>query len=1076
MILKHPEAARTDEEHEAPLVLGGHEQLKAVSGPGLASKLIVTAVNLVTLLWLVAAFYYVHKNIGWPNLWELLPHEIGAFFAGVFTPIAFLWLLLAYAKRGIDNKLKGNALDALMRELGYPSPEAEARVASLTLGLRRQSKEVQAETENAAVRISQATKELDQQYSQAEESAGKLLANSDQFQGEMDRRLKLMQDLIAQTDAQKEQLDGMMLDQAEIFSRALKDAEEKGGGLKVSLAEQVAALEEAIRNSEEKTSKMVLTMEKTSQDLASLAERSLVRTENASADITSGILALEESSSALSERLNRQSGQLVGNARDIEAQSRTALSELAKASDMLLQNSSDLSLSTEDAVSRLNMVRDGLSAGTQDVERAIDTMEERQADLLAGSKELDQSLKISSDRLVDNAGLIRKTLTETGEEMQSAGARLRSELDSLTETYQKTEAGLGDVEAVLQQGQKLLDDAGEKSLQNAEVLKGHMADHAESLLGSNEIAASRTKEIQDQLRKQMMVLDQASDQIQALSREISERLDASVDQLSAASLETTNRVVQVGTGFQRQADELKAASERVASQIKDAGEELRQETSDIEMRADRSTKTIKAASEELERKQKELGATADHSRLKIQTVIEETMRLHQDFMATAERATLQARQSGEAAHSQTAELAQTAERASAELRGMGDQARLQLEGLDRAAANANHQMSELVEQTTGNIENLGNASDLATEKMTMLADISERAKTHTETMEKSLREETGALAEIARQLADSAEAVQSGIGDRAKLLQTTGHHADVAGESFRRKTLELAKASELMLAGIQRADQALDRHKDEIEKTRRKVQGDLEYVVSSMADAGRQAAEMGDGSFQAFKGKAIELLEYSKQAENESRALTEQFDQQRQRLEVTAKQVANSINETSTILKSESGNLREAASLAAEEALISSLKFQKEADRLRDASMDVAAQREKLGEKQQADSNAAYRKSVSFILDSLHSLAIDLSRNLDNTMPEELWKRYRRGEKSIFTKRLLKTKDADKIRLLYRENGDFRRYADQYCEAFDRLLKETEDTEHSELLIETYMSSDIGKVFMMLSDAFDGGY
>ena len=51
---------------------------------------------LLTAAWLVLCAYYVDFYVGWDNLLLLLPHEIGAFFAGAFAPLAFLWLVLLY--------------------------------------------------------------------------------------------------------------------------------------------------------------------------------------------------------------------------------------------------------------------------------------------------------------------------------------------------------------------------------------------------------------------------------------------------------------------------------------------------------------------------------------------------------------------------------------------------------------------------------------------------------------------------------------------------------------------------------------------------------------------------------------------------------------------------------------------------------------------------------------------------------------------------------------------------------------------------------------------------------------------
>ncbi|HSR54818.1 MAG TPA: hypothetical protein VLN73_01155, partial [Alphaproteobacteria bacterium] len=52
--------------------------------------------TLASAAWLGAVASYLTREVGWDNLFYMLPHELGAFFAGVFAPLAFLWLALIY--------------------------------------------------------------------------------------------------------------------------------------------------------------------------------------------------------------------------------------------------------------------------------------------------------------------------------------------------------------------------------------------------------------------------------------------------------------------------------------------------------------------------------------------------------------------------------------------------------------------------------------------------------------------------------------------------------------------------------------------------------------------------------------------------------------------------------------------------------------------------------------------------------------------------------------------------------------------------------------------------------------------
>jgi len=1074
MLLKHPNADKTEPTDEVPLVLGGHEQQAASSKSKTASILFTVLLSLVSIVWLVAVVVYADKNIGWANILQMLPHEIGAFLAGAFAPLAFLWLLGAFAKRGLDNKLHANALDALMKELGYPSPESEARVASLTMTLRRHAREVQAETENAATKLEGVNSTLGEQRDLAGEMTTKLISNADHLQGELERRVKMINDLLEKADIQKKQLDTIATTQEEGLQKALTSAEESSEAMRAALQTQIEALDNAVAHAEDKATHMTHQLEQTSQGIEAVAVRALERAETSSDGLATQISGLEDASENARENINRGSHRLKENAIEIENIAKNTAVELEKVGDVLRRNSGDLTLSGENALERLSSLRDSLRAGTSDVEGAIHSLENKQSEFKIQAQEVGKEVQHATDQVTEDT----KRLTSSAEDMtanlSAASETLREEVSSLQKTFNRTEDSLADVGDVLQKGHDLLSEAGDKSLSDAEQLKKRMQEHATAIHSNSNIAANRTKEIQEQMRKQINALQIASQQVDDMTLEISARLDENVDNLSKASLETTNQITQIGSGFQRQADALTSVTAKVSNEIKEAGEGLKRETQDIEQSSERTSKSIRAASEELEKKQQELSASADISKAKLASAIEEAVRHHQDLMASAERATMQAKQSGESAYSQSAELARTAERASAELRAMGDQARSHIDDLTVATEKANREGSSLSTNTKKNIEDVSAASSMAKEQLDELAGLSDAARVSAENMEKMLTQETLALTEVARKLADKSEYIESTMAERAQLLQKTSGLANIAGDGFRRKTLELAKASELMLSGLQTADEALGKHKREIETTRARFHSDLENITVQMTDAGQQAQELGADAAQTFKSRAMELVQFSDRAHQGSKELVEQFDQQHKRLEITAKQVENSLSETSNILNTESQNLREASSRAAEEALISSLKFQKQADRLKEASQVAKIQSEEIATKQKNTSGEAFRKASALVVDSLHSMSIDLARSMDNTLSEELWNRYRRGEKSIFTRRLLKTKDTERIQALYRDNGDFRRYVQEYRAAFNQLLDETEQSEFSQLLFETYASSDIGKVYLMLTDALGG--
>ena len=117
---------------------------------------------------------------------------------------------------------------------------------------------------------------------------------------------------------------------------------------------------------------------------------------------------------------------------------------------------------------------------------------------------------------------------------------------------------------------------------------------------------------------------------------------------------------------------------------------------------------------------------------------------------------------------------------------------------------------------------------------------------------------------------------------------------------------------------------------------------------------------------------------------------------------------------------------------------------------------------------------AAGQRSPLHVVESLNSLSVDIARAIDHEASIELWDRYRRGERDVFTRRLYTLKGQqtfDEIRRKYQNDADFRAAVDRYCDDFEKLLKDITRNDRDNIMTQTYLTSDTGKVYTMLAHA-----
>ena len=108
------------------------------------------------------------------------------------------------------------------------------------------------------------------------------------------------------------------------------------------------------------------------------------------------------------------------------------------------------------------------------------------------------------------------------------------------------------------------------------------------------------------------------------------------------------------------------------------------------------------------------------------------------------------------------------------------------------------------------------------------------------------------------------------------------------------------------------------------------------------------------------------------------------------------------------------------------------------------------------------------------MVESLNSLSIDIARAIDHEASVELWDRYKRGERNVFTRRLYTLqgqKTFDELRKKYERDGDFKKAVDNYIGDFERLLSQVSKDDSDPTVSRMYLTSDTGKVYTMLAHA-----
>ncbi|MCH8238529.1 MAG: hypothetical protein IIB62_00490 [Proteobacteria bacterium] len=98
----------------------------------------------------------------------------------------------------------------------------------------------------------------------------------------------------------------------------------------------------------------------------------------------------------------------------------------------------------------------------------------------------------------------------------------------------------------------------------------------------------------------------------------------------------------------------------------------------------------------------------------------------------------------------------------------------------------------------------------------------------------------------------------------------------------------------------------------------------------------------------------------------------------------------------------------------------------------------------------------------------------DIASAIDQNTAHAMWQRFRRGERDVFNRQLY-TRDGqatfDEISGRYQRDPAFRTTVESYIADFERLLSDAESKGQNSQTIDNYLSSETGRVYLMLAHA-----
>lgn len=665
---------------------------------------------------------------------------------------------------------------------------------------------------------------------------------------------------------------------------------------------------------------------------------------------------------------------------------------------------------------------------------------------------------------------------------------------------------------------EIFQEQATNSREEYEIASQHLENIGETLSNqSNEITAT-SKDVRDQMEEMFEAimahagnLAREIDKIEVKGRGLGVDFEKQAKTLSKISKEAVKHAEKFETAVVRQTDKLSSVAAGALSQAAQAGEEFEKQAKTIE----------KVASDTLQRTEDifvEAGRGIANSSAAAET----------SAQMAAEAAFQHISKATDAIEALSATMEASAQKATAETvsniknlqDGLSEQARIiqettttnssQLEGATQKLADHAEMIATAAQKAA---EGLLQAGDSMDERGNNLGQVLDETKRRLIEVETDLNKQRTDLADTAEHsltiLSDAANQFDTnadklhtkanaiaddlmGHSDKiAKKINKLGKMGDLtstlfvsASKKLRDENKEFGNSIKMNLGrfadaaetfGVER-DKFMEESTETIQKldlgTQAIIQGTSLLVNSSEAGAERMdilTKKISTASKAADENAEIVLSKVKSSVEETKAEIKSSLDD----LQTKAQEdMANIQLRFSKLIAASSNSLAKAHKRANEDAIATVENIAKSTEKLIGSAELFINQSTEFNKKLKKSSKDDFIKTSSLLIEGLHSAALDVTRLLDVDIPDTVWKKYLKGDKSIFARHAVKIGDKKtkkKIIKRFEEDEEFKVNVLKFTGDFEKLLERSMHEQSGNTLSVTLLSSEMGKLYVLLS-------
>ena len=909
------------------------------------------------------------------------------------------------------------------------------RLDTISIRFEGHTNNLQGVVDNVSEETERVSDVIKDQISGLEESAHQAVDNvMTSVEQIIDKRSELEQSVGSVADV-TERLSDVVQDSMTSMKSGIDFAAEQAQELEDNIRERTQRLNESIHGISKQADLIEKVGDEASNKLSESLSVAVAGAESISFAVRRAVDGIDEGSSKAQERADRILQTTALQVEKMQDTSRVNADLISEAADLLASREVSLSTTLNASQQKIVELTAEMSAQDENVQNTFDALYNK---MMGVSDVLERPLRDVRSAISEadaRHGELEETLRRRTEDLNSAS-------DKATETAELVRTLL----------RSQIHDVSTLSGQ----LSGHNRTVVEQLKAQKDILSAQVDDIMnsmvtaaDAMQSQMIAStstsDQQVDRIQSLidslaghAVHIQEQTQDSIESLGAydGKMEATAKdIAQQSQTALQNITQLAGAMDKTASDLVPMCDSAIERADSVQKRYSALSESCHdSAASNLQRLQ-DVGIALDD---KVQALRENSNESAGILQSAAQRLQDSANtlsKASDGARERIGDISGALREQSEDIHILTDQVKLKTESLQKEMNAQYLDFSDNVGQSIVQLREAG--QEFVTQANHVQDEVNDSVNAF-RTIGIKAREETFLLGEAAEKVTADTETMAVRIGESMSKLASQAYDAvsDIkkAGDTI---TIRSREISEQMKAGISTS-----------ELYNRELKVQAQAVASSGAEAAQQIS------------KATSLISSSMDDINRS-----------------AHDANAQVKVACDHLSAESERLMHVSSAALESTHEATDVFTRQSEALFKASRDVVDFTQDIRKMEGKVARDNFLSSSKFVMESLHSLSVDVSRLLDGEVSDRSWRSFQRGDVSVFTRKLAELEaqgvPLQKAREKFQMDSEFRSYVQRYIRQFEELYDQAVSNDHGALLTNTIGSSDVARLYQRLCQISD---